>query len=151
MAMWHSFKPERLLINDQSFEVVKDSGMVAYFPDGRMLMFEVNYFTGSQKTVLGFPVREKGSFKVKLKFGEYEIKINEQGDEQTKQIKNLGYGALIGAAAAGPLGAAVGAYIGSKSKECPAIIIIPRLKIKLEALAPIGYLKEKSKNDFFSE
>jgi len=151
MAMWHSFKPTNLEVEGKQVEIIKDSNLIAYYPNGKHLMFEIKYFTGGKDSFLGIPTREKGKFKTTLQFGEYEITTLEQGDEQTQQVKNLGGGALLGAAIAGPIGAAVGAYIGSQLKECPSVIVIPGINVKLEALAPIGYLKEQAKNEFFAQ
>lgn len=151
MAMWHRFKPTSLEVEGKQVEIIKDSDLIAYYPNGKHLMFEIKYFTGDKKSFLGIPVREKGKFKTTFQLGEYDITTLEQGDEQTLQVKNLGGGALLGAVVAGPIGAVTGAYIGSKLKECPSIIIIPSINVKLEALASIGYLKEQAKNEFFAK
>lgn len=151
MAMWHSFKPLNLQVDGQYVEVVEDSALIAYYPNGGHLNFEIKFYTGNYKEGLFFSSREKKKLDVVLPEGEYKITVLEHGDEQLQQAKNLGCGALIGAAIAGPFGAAAGAYLGSKRKECPSIIEIPELNVRLEALAPIGYLKDLAKNKFFSD
>ncbi|HHF2879438.1 TPA: hypothetical protein ACPJZV_000693 [Vibrio diabolicus] len=151
MAMWHRFKPLNLQVDRQYVEVVEDSALISYYPTGGHLNFEIKYYTGNIKSVFGFSTREKKKLALVLPEGEYKITILEHGDEQVQQVKNLGCGALIGAAIAGPFGAAAGAYLGSKRKECPSIIEIPELNVRLEALAPIGYLKDLAKNQFFSD
>jgi hypothetical protein len=151
MAMWHRFKPISLEVNNSTMEILNDTAQILYYPNAKELLFEVKYFTESKKYFLGLSIRVKAKFKFTLQHGDFKITVLEQGDEQVKQVKNFGAGALLGAVVAGPLGAAAGAYMGSKRKECPAIISIPKHKIKLDALAPIGYLKEQTKSQFFAK
>lgn len=149
MALPYIFKPISLEIHGQPVEIIKDSDEIIYHKDSKKLTFKIRYYTGNKTSFLGFPTKEKSNFKLTLDYSEYEIKTLVQGDEQTKQIKNLGGGALLGAVIAGPIGAAAGAFLGSMLRECPSIITINQHHIKLNALAPIGYIKEQSKNEFF--
>ncbi|TMP29685.1 hypothetical protein CWB99_08780 [Pseudoalteromonas rubra] len=151
VAMWYRFKPLSLEVEGRQVEIIKDSDLIAYYPKGRHLLFKIKYFTGNKKSFLGIPVKEKIKLETTLQSNEYKVSTLIQGDEQTKQVKNLGGGALLGAVIAGPVGAAAGAYIGSKLKECPSILVIPSINVKVEALAPIGFLKEQAKNEFFSK
>lgn len=151
MAMWYRFKPLNLEVKGKPVEFINGSDDILYYPDRKHLKFKIKYFTGDNKSILGIPIREKDEFNITLQLGDYEVTNLEQGDEQTRQVKNLGGGALLGAAVAGPIGAAVGACIASTLKSCPSIITIPSMGVKLESLVPIGYLKEHAKNKFFTQ
>lgn len=151
MSLCYKFKIISMGIGGKTVDVVNDSALLIYYPNSKILEFEVKYYTGKKSSFCYIPIRDTIKIKEKLKKHEYEIVVYEHGDEQTKQIKNLGGGALVGAVIAGPLGAAVGAYIGSKIKECPCLIKILNLDTCLKTLAPIGFLEEQSKNKFFDE
>jgi hypothetical protein len=151
MAKKYSFKSIGLEISGKEVEIVNDSTFITYNSEGKHLNFQIKYFTGKKTSFLGFQVKEKGKFDLYLRHGDFEIEALANGDEQTKQIKNLGAGALVGAVVAGPIGAAAGAYLGSKLKACPALITISKHKIKLKSLAPIDYLEEQAKLEFFSK
>lgn len=147
--MPYIFKPISLEVNGEVVEFIKNSDMIVYYGSNNQLTFKIKYYTGNKSSFLGIPVKEKSYIKLTLSKNDFEIKTLVEGDEQTKQFKNLGGGALLGAVIAGPIGAAAGAYLGSMLRECPSIITINEHHIKLNALAPIGYLKEQSKNEFF--
>jgi hypothetical protein len=149
MSLWHAFKPLKLELSGKEIEILNDFNVINYYPQKKLLMIDVSYYTGEKSKFLFFSFKEHKRINTKLDFELFSIKILAQGDEQTKQLKNAGGGALLGAVVAGPVGAAIGAYVGSRAKECPAIISIPSLELKINALAPIGYLKEQAQEDFF--
>lgn len=151
MALWHRFKPLKLFIDDVQTDFINDSALIAYYPSNNGMLFEIKYFDGTKSSFLGFTIKKKSKINLTLACNQFEVILHLQGDEQTKQIKNLGGGAILGAIVAGPIGAAAGAYIGSKLKECPCIIRIPEYNISIQAMAPIGYIKEHQKNKFFNE
>ncbi|BBM64084.1 hypothetical protein VA249_07300 [Vibrio alfacsensis] len=149
MALWHSFKLASLSIDNQLVETIDDSVLLAYYPKNKSLKFQCKYFSGRKIKRFGIPMKEKKKLDLEISYGDYQIDLLVEGDEQSKNIKNLGVGALAGAVVAGPAGAAVGAFVGSKRKDCPCKIALNKHSIKIEALATAGYLKEHSKNEFF--
>ena len=121
MALWHGFKLLNLEIDNEEMEIIHESNSVNYYPQKNMLMLDISYYTGQKSKFLCFSFKERKRINLKFNSDKFEIKVLEQGDEQTKQLKNAGGGALVGAVIAGPVG------------------------------APIGYLKEQAKSDFFDK
>jgi hypothetical protein len=151
MALWHTFKPLKIELNGEEVEILNDSNVISYYPQKKLLMIDICYYTGEKSKFLFFSFREHKRINTKIGLELFSIEALAQGDEQTKQLKNAGGGALIGAVVAGPVGAVIGAYAGSKAKECPAIISVPSLNLRINALAPIGYLKEQAQEAFFDK
>ena len=150
MALWHRFKPLKLFLDGIEKEILGGSDTVAYYSSREELDFKLTYFLEPPKGFFGALTAKKSKVNESLSPKQFDIDIQIHGDEQTKQIKNLGGGALVGAVVAGPVGAAAGAWLSSKRKECPCVISIPSLKLELHALAPIGYIKEYEKQQFFN-
>jgi hypothetical protein len=148
MALYHSLKLLDFELDGKKFEICGSDTVVAYVPYKKKLNICLYYYSGEIKSGLLFSSKEKKKITLGLDHHEYTIDLLLQGDEQTTQIKNMGGGALLGAVVAGPLGAAAGAYFGSKLKECPCIIKINEPKLTIKCLAPIGFVKEMHKLDF---
>lgn len=148
MALNHSLKLLDFELDGKKFDVCESDTVVSYLPNQKKLNISLYYYSGKIKSGLFFSSKEKIQISLGLEHHEYTIDLLIQGDEQTTQVKNMGGGALLGAVVAGPLGAAAGAYFGSRLKECPCKIKINEPKLIIKCLAPIGFVKEMQKLDF---
>lgn len=151
MALWHSFKLQRMFIDDEEFRFVKDSVILSYYPQNQELMVRIKYFLNEKVDRFFGLWRSYPKKKLKLDcpLDEYAVKLHVVGDEKTGQIKNIGMGVAVGAAIAGPIGAGIGAYIGNNHKSVPCIIEVPEAGLVLHAFATAGYLKDCTEREFY--
>lgn len=150
MALWYTIYIDRLKVDDREFELSSDKHKrkLLFHPfmvarKEKPYEIKLDYFSGNEIKVLGL-------FGEKLKkeilqidetfdFDEVMIEIVSPPEEK-RDIKNLGTGAIAGALVAGPIGAAAGAWLGTKVKDVELKVKIPKKNILLLGRVATGFI-----------
>lgn len=151
MAIWYRIKVERLKINGKEFQVTDDKykRALVFYPNSEKLKCQsyeltLDYFTGEEipkQSWLGLKyIKEKVEIKDYFDFDEVDIEILAP-PEKNRDVKNLGTGAIAGALVAGPIGAAAGAWLGTKVKNVNLKVTIPKLNMIILGVVATGFIE----------
>lgn len=127
MALWYTIKIERLKVAGVEVKIPQDSHerQLCFFPahiekNKSPYELKVIYFSGKKILKRGVFGKKEALEELRVdrsySFNDVEVEIISP-PEKGRNAKNLGVGAVVGAVAAGPLGAAAGAWVGAKIKN----------------------------------
>ncbi|GAB2706158.1 hypothetical protein [Aliiglaciecola aliphaticivorans] len=150
MAMSYTIKILKLKVNDQIQEIGNVNDLI-FYPrkmDNLPYYVELQYVT-SKKVKKFFGLMEGNEItrvSSRLKFEEVQVEVVSP-PEKGRNNKNMGVGAVAGAVVAGPIGAAAGAWVGTKIKNVEVKVTIPSENIVFIGKVSSGFVPalEKAK------